>query len=67
VTLQGSGGITGLPPTLVSSLTLTLGQQVTVRFPVTLTAESGRIINTAAATSSEITTPVTATAATSLQ
>ncbi|HMR63279.1 MAG TPA: choice-of-anchor D domain-containing protein [Anaerolineae bacterium] len=70
VDLQGgSGGVvatsTGDLPTLVSGLTLSAGETITVTFPVTVSgaiASSLTLTNTASVTSTEVATPTTATA-----
>ena len=54
-------GTPGTPPTLVSDLTISAGQRITVTFPVTVDTgvASGTVItNTAAVTSTEVTTPL---------
>jgi uncharacterized repeat protein (TIGR01451 family) len=60
IELDPSGaGIVGItPPTLASSLTIASGENITVTFPVTVSALTGTIIiNSAAITSTEIPEP----------
>ncbi len=60
VTLEGTSGTTGTPPILASNLTITAGTGITLTFPVTVNTgqDNGTIIiNTAAVTSAEVTTP----------
>lgn len=63
ITLNPSGvGIVGTPPTLVSSLTITAGQRITVTVPVTVgntLVGDSQITNTAAVSSAEVITLIT--------
>lgn len=62
VTLEGGSGTVGLPPTLVSDLTISPLLRITVTFPVTVNAgltPNTVLTNTAAVTSTEIVTPQT--------
>ncbi len=61
VTLQGSGGTVGVPPLLAAGLTIDPGATITVTFPVTVNLNSAgtTINNTAAVTSTEVSTPAT--------
>jgi uncharacterized repeat protein (TIGR01451 family) len=64
ITLDPAGaGTVGAPPTLVSNLTISSSARISVTFPVTVSAgitESNvQIVNTAAVTSTETTTPQT--------
>jgi uncharacterized repeat protein (TIGR01451 family) len=58
-----TAGTTGTPPLLVSGATITASTSITVTFPVTVNTwlATGTVItNTAAVTSNEVTTPLTA-------
>ena len=62
VNLEGTSGITDSPPILASGLTITAGTRITLTFPVTVNTgqdDGTIIINTAAITSAEITSPIT--------
>ena len=62
VNLEGTSGITDSPPILASGLTITAGTPITLTFPVTVNTgqdDGTIIINTAAITSAEITSPIT--------
>ncbi len=61
VTIQGSGGTTGTPPTLASGLTISAGQRITLTFPVTVStnlAAASLLTNTAEVTSTAVSAPV---------
>jgi uncharacterized repeat protein (TIGR01451 family)/CSLREA domain-containing protein len=63
VTIQGSPGSPGTPPTLASGLTIAAGRRITLTFPVTVNVDlaAGTIItNIAAVTSTEISRPALA-------
>ncbi|MBE7556417.1 MAG: DUF11 domain-containing protein [Anaerolineales bacterium] len=60
----GNGTLGAAPPTLVSGVTITAGQRVTVSFAVTVNAgvpDGTNIVNTASVTSTEVPTPTTGT------
>lgn len=60
----GNGTLGAAPPTLVSGVTITAGQRVTVSFAVTVNAgvpDGTDIVNTASVTSTEVPTPTTGT------
>lgn len=60
----GNGTLGTAPPTLVSGVTITAGQSVTVSFAVTIdaaTPDGTNIVNTASVTSTEVPTPTTNT------
>jgi uncharacterized repeat protein (TIGR01451 family) len=62
VNLEGTGGITDSPPLLASGLTISAGASITLTFPVTVNTDQDHgaiIINTAAVTSAEVTSPIT--------
>ena len=62
VTISGTSGTAGSPPTLASGLTISAGTWIQVSFPVTVSTglPGGTVItNTAAVTSTEVSTPAT--------